>query len=75
VDFITVGFGHGDNCRPTAYNLHNTKKTEDPPDYLVILAWNFAQDIIAGTADFSAAGGKYIISIPGFKIVDVKGEN
>jgi len=47
---------------------------EDPPDYLIILAWNFAREIIASTADFSAAGGKYIIPIPTFRIVDVDGE-
>lgn len=38
----------------------------DPPDYLVILAWNFAQEIIDNTAGFT---GKYIIPIPAFKIV------
>lgn len=42
---------------------------KNPPDYLLILAWNFAKDIIEGTAEFSAAGGKYIIPIPGFKIL------
>jgi len=40
------------------------------PDYLVILAWNFARDIIAGTADFSTAGGKYIVPIPAFRVID-----
>ena len=39
---------------------------EDPPDYLVILAWNFAREIIDSTADY---GGKYIIPIPAFEIV------
>ena len=47
----------------------------DPPDFLVILAWNFSKDIIAGTSDFSAAGGQYIIPIPGFKLVNAKGES
>ncbi|TFG39988.1 MAG: hypothetical protein E4H42_05040 [Chromatiales bacterium] len=42
---------------------------KNPPDYLLILAWNFAKDIIESTAEFSAAGGKYIIPIPGFKIL------
>ncbi|NQV86130.1 MAG: class I SAM-dependent methyltransferase [Woeseiaceae bacterium] len=42
---------------------------KDPPDYLLILAWNFARDIVESTADFSAAGGKYIIPIPAFKIL------
>ena len=43
---------------------------EDPPDYLIILAWNFAKEIIAGTSDFSAAGGKYIIPIPSYRVID-----
>jgi hypothetical protein len=54
--------------------VDRTVLAEDPPDYLVILAWNFAKEIIAGTSEFSAGGGKYIIPIPGFKIVDAKGE-
>ena len=44
------------------------------PDYLVILAWNFAKDIIAGTAQFGANGGKYIIPIPAFKVIDQSDE-
>jgi cyclopropane fatty-acyl-phospholipid synthase-like methyltransferase len=47
---------------------------QQPPDYLIILAWNFARDIIAGTAEFSAAGGKYIIPIPAFKLIESSGE-
>ena len=48
---------------------------DDPPDFLVILAWNFAKEIIAGTSEFSAAGGQYIIPIPGFKLINAKGES
>ena len=40
---------------------------EDPPDYLVILAWNFAREIIENT---SAYEGKFIIPIPAFKIIE-----
>ena len=47
---------------------------DDPPDYLLILAWNFAKEIIAGTGDFSAGGGKYIIPIPAFRIIASDGE-
>ncbi|MFQ5610257.1 MAG: methyltransferase C-terminal domain-containing protein, partial [Woeseiaceae bacterium] len=42
----------------------------EPPDYLVILAWNFAKDIVAGTGGYAATGGKYIIPIPAFRVVD-----
>ena len=54
--------------------VDRTVLAEDPPDYLVILAWNFAKEIIASTSDFSAAGGKYIIPIPAFKIIAPDGE-
>ncbi len=55
--------------------VDRTVLAEDPADYLVILAWNFAKEIIASTADFSSGGGKYIISIPAFKIIAPDGEN
>jgi predicted TPR repeat methyltransferase len=42
---------------------------EDPPDYLVILAWNFAREIIESAADFRRSGGKFIIPVPKFEIV------
>ena len=42
----------------------------DPPDYLVILAWNFAREIMDNTASYSEQGGKYIIPIPSFSIVN-----
>ena len=42
---------------------------ENPPDYLVILAWNFAREIIDSAADFRRSGGKFIIPVPKFEIV------
>lgn len=42
----------------------------DPPDYLVILAWNFAEEIMANTSAYRENGGKYILPIPSFKVVD-----
>ena len=50
--------------------VDRTILANDPPDYLVVLAWNFADVIIASTADYSGKGGKYIIPIPAFKIVE-----
>jgi SAM-dependent methyltransferase len=39
------------------------------PDYLVILAWNFAGPIVAKNAAFRQGGGKFIIPIPKVEVV------
>jgi hypothetical protein len=38
------------------------------PDYLLILAWNFAEAIIAKNPDYHAAGGRFIIPLPEVKV-------
>ena len=39
------------------------------PDYLLILAWNFADSIIKKNHKFSDSGGKFIIPLPNLEIV------
>jgi len=39
------------------------------PDYLVILAWNFARTIIDKNAAFRSGGGKFVIPIPKVEVV------
>lgn len=41
----------------------------NPPDYLLILAWNFVEEIMTKTKHFKEQGGKYIIPIPKIQIV------
>lgn len=41
----------------------------NPPDYLVILSWNFANDIMSKCRD-AGYTGKFIIPIPEFKIIE-----
>lgn len=42
---------------------------EDPPDLLLLLAWNFVDEILEKTQDFAAHGGRYIIPVPSLRFL------
>ena len=42
---------------------------EKKPDYILILAWNFASSIIKNNSDFHNKGGKFIIPLPRLEVI------
>jgi SAM-dependent methyltransferase len=47
---------------PDAIELRN-------PDYLLVLAWNFLDEILEQQAEFKKRGGKFIVPIPNVRII------
>ena len=43
--------------------------SDERPDVLLILAWNFAEEIMSQQSEFAAGGGKFLIPVPSPELV------
>ena len=41
------------------------------PDYYFVLAWHFIENFIEREFEFLENGGKFIVSMPSFKVIDI----
>ncbi len=48
---------------------HPDTLKHNPPDYIVLLAWNFADSLMEKEAWFAKQGGKFIIAVPTLRVV------
>jgi SAM-dependent methyltransferase len=49
--------------------LGSSALAERRPDYLIVLAWNFAQSIVAKHGAYRAAGGQFVIPLPEIEVI------
>ncbi len=49
--------------------VSDEKLIEDKPDFALILAWNFSEEIMKNLNEYKKLGGKFLIPIPSPKIV------
>jgi hypothetical protein len=42
---------------------------EDQPDYVLLLAWNFVDEIMEQQAEYRSRGGKFMVPVPEVRVL------
>jgi hypothetical protein len=67
LDFVVDASPHKQGCHMPGNGLeilHPRALVERLPDYVVLLAWNFADEILAQQREYIDRGGRFIVPIP-----------
>ena len=64
-------YKQGRSCPgPTSPSTPRNASAETRPDYVLILPWNFKDEIMAQMAYIREWGGKFVVPIPGVRVLD-----
>jgi SAM-dependent methyltransferase len=49
--------------------VNRGKLLNEPPDYMLLLAWNFVDELMKNTSEYKSKGGRYVVPIPSLRVM------